>query len=286
MERFVIRVRPAPTDDSKLVVADAMQQVLDALAIFEDAQRTLGTPQDAFEWKLEQASTNSPFTVTALAESVHPSVDVVPHARRVKREVSEGMRKLIARGQPPRWMTPKTMTNARHLFERTLNGIGATEIDFETDSGGLLLVDNTVARAGTDAIDAINALDVADSLPERQAFGELEGVMVAAGRYRNCPALQIRTELYGFVWCTLSKEMIAKFGDDHNLREVWEGKTVGIQARLFYASGGKLTKGEAVDIREIRDAPSIDLDSVLDPDFTAGMDPHEYLNKLHAGEIA
>ena len=51
-----------------------------------------------------------------------------------------------------------------------------------------------------------------------------------------------------------------------------DGKTVGIQGRLFYASGGKLTRVEAVDIREITDAPYIDLNSVLDPDFTAGMD--------------
>lgn len=285
MERFVIKVLPAPSDDNKLVVADAMQQVLDALAIFQDAQNSLGTPQDAFEWRLERASANSPFTVIAIAESKNPTVDVAPHARRVKREVSEGMRKLVARGQPPQWMSQKTMATARHFFERTPDRIGATEIDFEADSGGLLLVDAKVARAGTDAIDAINALDVAQSLPERQAFGEIEGVMVAAGRYRGAPALQIRTELYGFVWCTLSKDLIAEFGDDHNIRSVWEGKAVGVQGRLLYAPGGKLTKCEALEIREIRGAPYVDLDSILDPDFTAGMDPHEYLDKLHAGEI-
>jgi hypothetical protein len=285
MERFVIKIRPATSDDAKLVVADAMQQVLDALAIFEDAQRGLGAPEGAFEWRLESASTNSPFTVTAIAESINPSVDAAPYARRVKHEVSVGMRKLLARGQPPHWMSPKALTSARHLFERTLNNVGSTEIDFEAEADGLLLVDSSVARAGADAIDAMNVLDVADSLPERQAFGEIEGVMVAAGRYRNVPALQIRTELYGFVWCVLSDDLIAKFGDDHNIRELWEGKTVAVYAKLSYAKGGKLSKTDAFRIREIRDAPFIDLDTVLDPDFTAGNDPHEYLIKLHAGKI-
>jgi hypothetical protein len=39
-------------------------------------------------------------------------------------------------------------------------------------------------------------------------------------------------------------------------------------------------------MREIVAAPPIDLDAVLDPTFTAGMDPHEYLRQLHDGEIA
>ena len=32
-------------------------------------------------------------------------------------------------------------------------------------------------------------------------------------------------------------------------------------------------------------APRVDLDSVLDPGFTAGMDPNEYLRKMHEGEL-
>jgi hypothetical protein len=33
-------------------------------------------------------------------------------------------------------------------------------------------------------------------------------------------------------------------------------------------------------------AEPIDLDSILDPDFTSGLDPNKYLEKLHAGELA
>lgn len=33
------------------------------------------------------------------------------------------------------------------------------------------------------------------------------------------------------------------------------------------------------------DVPLVDLDSVCDPNFTGGLDPVEYLRRLHAGEL-
>ena len=113
--------------------------------------------------------------------------------------------------------------------------------------------------------------------------GEIEGVMVAAGRYRNRPSIQIRTELYGFVWCVLPKSLIERFGNEHTMAEIWEGKTLGVNGRLYYAVSGELTFIDAIDIREITAAPRIDLESSLDQNFTAGMEPHEYLEKLHEG---
>lgn len=123
-------------------------------------------------------------------------------------------------------------------------------------------------------------------LGERISFGEISGQMVAAGRYRNRPAIQIRAEPYGFIWCQLSETVIDKFVSEHKMADVWEGRTIGVEGRLFYASGGKLSKIEVTSIREIYAVPPIDLDSVLDPTFTAGLDPADYLEKLHEGELA
>jgi hypothetical protein len=70
------------------------------------------------------------------------------------------------------------------------------------------------------------------------------------------------------------------------MAEVWQGKTVGVYGRLSYAAGGQLRRVEVIDMREITAAPPINLDSILDPNFTSGMDPHEYLQRLHDGELA
>jgi hypothetical protein len=288
MDRLVITIHPTPSDEGLLRVSDAMQQVIDALRVLEQAERVLVPPQDAFEWRLESAAAGSPFTVVAVAEPVNPIADVAPHVLLVKAEVSRGMREFISRGNPPSWMDPEGMIAFRRLLMRNQNGVGRTDIDFDIGAPnlGVVSIDRAQADAGLRAIAALNIMDFADDLPERESFGEIEGFMVAAGRYRGRPAVQIRSDLYGFVWCTLSQSVIEKFGNEHRMADVWEGKMIGVYGRLSYAKGGRLSKVDVIDMREITAAPSIDLDAVLDPNFTAGMDPHEYLRQLHDGELA
>lgn len=282
MERFVITIRPTPTDEGLLRVDDAMQQVIDALKLFQAAQRDLGA-ESRFDWRLERASTSSPFTVVALAEATERGADVSEYVKQVNSAVSLGMRNLVERGEPPAWLDTDALQAARNLLARNSNGIGETDIDVGIE-GEEVAIDHAKAERGMRALAGRYAIDV--DLPERIAFGEIEGVMVAAGRYRNQPAIQIRSELYGFVWCPLSKAVVARFGNEHTVSEIWEGKTIGVEGRLYHAKGGKLTKIEVVDMREIESAPLIDLDTVLDPNFTAGMDPHEYLAKMHNGELS
>lgn len=287
MDRLVITIHPIPPGEGLLRVADAMQQVIDALRILEQAERSLVSPQESFEWRLERASAGSPFTIVAVAESINPAIDVTPHVMRVKTEVSQGLRDFIGRGTPPRWMDSEGMLVFRRVLSRNQNGVGRTDIDFDTGANmhDIISIDRAQAEAGIRAIVALNILDIED-LPERESFGEIEGLMVAAGRYRSRPAVQIRSDLYGFVWCILSRNVIERFGSEHKMADVWEGKTVGVHGRLSYAIGGKLSRVDAIDMREIVAAPPIDLDSVLDPNFTGGMDPHEYLRQLHDGELA
>ncbi len=53
----------------------------------------------------------------------------------------------------------------------------------------------------------------------------------------------------------------------------------------LYLAGGGLNRIDAEEVRTI-EAPAFDLDAILDPDFTAGFDPVEYLEKLHEGDLA
>jgi hypothetical protein len=285
MNRIVITLTPPAAGEQMLPIADAMQQVLDAMRLFEEAERSLGEPQEAVTWRLERASANSPFTVVALAEPRNPTVDVTRHVRRVKTEVANGVRGLIRDRRPPRWLTPEGVKVAQALFARGANGIALTHIDIE-DAGDAISIDRAEAEAGVRAIAAITALAAADDIAPREAFGEIEGAMVAVGRYRRRPAITIRSDLYGFVWCVLSEKLTNRFGGQHKVAEVWQGRTIGVTGNLYYEAGGALRHMDAVQIREITTARPIDLNSVLDPDFTAGLDPVEYLEKLHAGELA
>jgi hypothetical protein len=284
MDRVVITIHPTVSDAGLLSVADAMQQVLDSMRLFEDAQTALGTPNESFEWKLEKASTNSPFTVVAIAQPVNHSVDISVAVSRVKQNVSDGIRDLIERGATAPWMTQGSVAIATNIFARNRNGIGETSIEFDVDN--VVSIKRQQAEAGIRAIESINVMMLDQDIPARVSFGEIEGVMVAVGRYRNRPSLQIRTELYGFIWCPLQERLIDQFGSEHAMREVWDGKTIAVQGRINYAVGGrKIALIDTFDIREITAAPPLDLSTVLDPNFTSGMDPHEYLEKLHEGQL-
>lgn len=262
-------------------VSDAMQQVIDAFTLLTEVEQAVTSPQQSFKWKLESASTNSPLTIVAVAEPLIPDVDIVAHVRKVKQEFSSGIKKLITEVAPAWWMGPSALDLVGALFRRTANGISNTEIDLEQDDK--VVLDSTNALLGTHAIDAITAISVGADLDARTSYGELHGLIVAAGKFQGKPAIQIKTEQYSFVWCRLAPHLVTEFGDQHNVSEIWEGKNVGVLGSLVYARGGKLSRIEANKIREIPGAPLISLDEVADKDFTAGLDPVEYLRQLHEG---
>jgi len=165
MDRLVITIHPTPSDEGLQRVSDAMQQV-DALRVFEQAERVLVSPEEYFEWRLERASAGSPFTVVAVAEPLDATKDVTPYILRVKSEVSHGIRNFISHGIPPRWMDPEGMVAFRRLLSRNQNGIGRTDIDFDVgpNTHDVVSIDREKAEAGIRAIAALNIMDLADDL--------------------------------------------------------------------------------------------------------------------------
>lgn len=286
MEQIVITIHPAPSDEGMLRVSDAMQQVIDLLRLHEAAQRAIASPEEAFDWRLVSATTNSPFTVVALAEPRNPAtnIDIDPYVRRVNEELSSGMRNLIERNEPAWWMVRDVIKTAQDVFTRNQNGISETAIALGPSEP--IAIRRIEATAGLQAIAGITAFAVEEEIPERRSWGEIQGAMVAAGRYRGKPAIQMRTEQYGFVWCWLPPALLDRFGGEHRLTEVWDGKAIGVEGDLIYARGGKLSRIEATDIRELEAAPPVDLASVLDPNFTSGLHPVEYLRRLWEGSLA
>src|SRR4029453_14013522 len=123
MDRLVITIHPTPSDEGSLRVSDAMEQVIDALRVFEQAERVLVPPQDYFEWGLERASAGSPFTVVAAAEPLDATINVTPYILRVKSEVSNGIRNFISHEIPPGWMAREGLVAFRRLLSRNQNGM-------------------------------------------------------------------------------------------------------------------------------------------------------------------
>src|ERR1700685_425598 len=158
MERIVITIHPPDADGRLLTVADAMQQVLDTVRLFTRAQAALANPEDAFDWLLEKATTNSPpFSVTALAVPVQRGRDVSKYVREIEHVVATGISQLVHEGDPPWWMA-EILDCTRNLFQRNLNGIARTQISLAANE--TINIDRHSAASGLRAIEAFDALNV------------------------------------------------------------------------------------------------------------------------------
>jgi hypothetical protein len=283
--RITIVVRPGESDDALLSVEDALQQVLDFLRLAQDAKASLENLDVDFEWKLEWASTNSPFTLRAIAEPLggKSDKDISASVEAVKARSAKLIRDCAAGLPVPAWVAS---TEALYsLFERNAKNLSRTMIEFD-GAVGSVEIDRASAEKAFEVFEDIPLAAFQEvNIPRRQAYGEIDGRMVMAGRFFNKPAFQLQTILYGLVWCLVSPEFVQRLGTAHSLAEVWDGKRLVVYGRITYSKGGKrVSRIEVQSLRE-KTAPQIKIEDVLDADFTAGLDPVEYLNRLHGGEL-
>lgn len=178
------------------------------------------------------------------------------------------------------FMSHRLREAMRDFFHRNANGISVTVLDF--NDGQRVEIDDS--QAATAVSSFIEPLQLLEALPARSAHGEIDGRLIAVGRWRNKPALYLHTALYGNVWCVLAPHLIEQWGGETRVSSIWTGKRLSIFGRLLYWKGGRLSRVEAESVRE-RVSPRIDIEDVLDADFTAGLDPVEYLDRLHEGKL-
>jgi len=282
METLVITITPRP-DEPLLRVEDAMLQVLDLLRLHSEARRAVARPEEAFDWTLEKASAQSPFTVTARADPRDRGADITSYVREVNREFSTGLSELTERGVAPWWMDPDSLTLAAALFKRNENGIGVTEVR----AAGIapVRIDRQRATAGVKTISTVDILSVDAAAGEGEAWGEVRGAVAQVGTYYKQPALRLLTAEYGVVWCRLLPEVAGPFGHETTLEDIWKGKQLAVEGRLIYSAGGRRVRMIVSGIREVGEVPLVDLEAVRDRDFTDGLDPVEYLRRLHEGDL-
>lgn len=281
---IVVTVKPSSTEhEGRLTVQDALEQVLSFLRVADETAATLAQPNEAFVWYLQSASTNSPLTIVAIAEPVNPSIDVTSAVAAVKKATAKTFRDVKRGEPPPAWLGPSGADALREFFSRNANGIGATLLDFR--DGDTVEIKTAEAEQVLDRIVLREVVPWKEGIPGRSAHGEIEGRLVAVGRWRSKPALYLRTALYGDVWCVLAPHLVEQWGDETKVSSIWGGKRLTVFGRLVYWKGGRLSRVEAENVRERYSVPGIDIETVLDSDFTAGLDPVEYLDRLHEGKL-
>ncbi|WP_315741835.1 hypothetical protein [Bradyrhizobium sp. SZCCHNR1075] len=274
-EKVTVTISASSAHPDVLTIEDAMRQVLD---IFD----LLAAGDTAVEWRLSSATTNSPLHIEAEAVSFEPAVDITVVARAQKQVVADGLRE-IADGHIPDTWDDKRVKIAKRLYERNLNGIGSTDIDFQ--QSGKIKVTPKFAQSAVSVLAKSPKADLYEFPRNRGEIGSIEGVFAHLSTYRNQPAIGVvETRTKSIVWCVLSPELQAKFADKADFEDFWRHRRVIVRGRIRYSANRAITQVVADDISRI-EPKAVALTAIKDTEFTSGLSTGEYLERFRDGAL-
>lgn len=276
-DKIVVTIDP-PKPNERLDIAEAFKQVLDFLELVEQA----AGDSAHFDWKLEKASTNSPFTVVAftpgaaLASSRGASLPVA------QARVQKGLAELSA-GAVPAWMDKRQRGTARKIMKRYRGGIGRVALKTGETAKRQFFFNSTMAAKALTTLEKVDGVEDI-FVPAHRGYGEIEGTLLEVGDYRGKPALYIRTNGYDVVRCMVDASKLANVGVVVSMREVWQHSRVRLVGALWFAEGGNLDH-VAVETMNLFPSRAVSVAEISDSTFTNGLTPPEYLTRLHEGSV-
>lgn len=280
MTKVTITVQASADHPGVLDVRDAMQQVLDFFEL-------LGSegPDEPLRWNLVFASTNSPFKATAEAVALQPDVNVTPVARARIAEATGFLNAAVGGRRPAAAIGKKRRDAARRLLNRNLRGVGKSTLDFSSQPNEPLIVTPKLAQAALTTLDEEEKFSF-EFLPadrSRTEVGSLEGELVEIGTDYNQPALHIRERRSGrVVKCRIDQSVQDEIAAAANFRDVWEHRRVVVRGRIAYDAQGDIVRVHARTVTRIIPR-QMTIGEIADEDFTGGVRPAEYLERLREG---
>lgn len=276
-ERATIKITPSVSDANLLTVVEAMRQVLDFVALLDSAEKSMNDDGEKIIWKLADATMNSPFALTLEAHAVDPASDIDDKAVRVKKVFQRGMDAVFTGKEIPSWMKKKDgRENLHNFLKRNMNGIGCTDLD----------LGNTIPPVSVSHRTADQAMAYIRKREDftHSAYGTLEGTISRTETYYSKPSFFISERLTRReIRCNIVRlDLADKIGEEHRWSEVWNSKRVSVEGNIHYNADGDPDNVDIVDIKVI-DAKQILADQFLDPNFTNGLRPSEYLDRLREG---
>ena len=280
-ERLIVSVDASTSHSNGITVEDAFNQVLD---LFELAKESESDPERVVAWRLVSATMQSPFTVVAEAVSVVPHMNIDSIARAQKVEFVRNLEQLN-RGVVPRvWSRAALRRRAGSVYARNMNGIGRTDVSFESGEAGFTEVALTPLTAAI-AVHALTEDTTRSQERTKDQIGSVEGVMLEVGTHYNKPAILVRERKTGAeFWCVVTEEFRARVAGEANFDDVWSGRRVVIHGLISYNDDGEVARITATEVHRVakNDVP---LQKIRDPEFTGGLTVTEYLEKLREGDL-
>lgn len=281
-ERVTLTVRSNIGEEGPLTVEDAMRQILDFFEVLVDAQEEEENGRSV-SWQLVNISMQSPLEASAEPFAFDPAIATEIIARRAKNRVVHAFNEITTTGRVPSWVKPSTREKVRRILKRNTNGIGRTDIKI-SDSEPIVAIVEKSARAGLLTLDRSD-LETAAAQEDfsRTEIGSIEGDVIQTTTYHKKPALVIRDRVSGHdVVCVLSSDLADAVGPHHRWDEVWHSRRVLIGGELFYRPDGQVARIGATEFATIEPMELTSVE-ITDKNFTGGLSPVKYLEKIREG---
>jgi len=277
---FSISGRGPETDAP--TVSDLVAQLGDYFDLLGIIEETLADDsQSAIQWRVVQASMNSPLSFTIEAFARQYAVNVDRRADAVVLHTLAGLQQIQVSSERPPLFPERALQKAERIFERVTNGLDQTQIT--GDQPGLPSVDLTPSTARIAAKNVRTMLQ-----PSGKAYrevGSIEGYVQSVdedGWRRRI--VQLKHRLTGdTVKCVVTGEAQQEFAQ-REIRDVWRHQRVSCFGTIHFKAPGLINYLEAYKVRFLRTRSELpDIDDIIDPNFTGGMRTEDYLEWLRNG---
>lgn len=264
-------------------VEDLLKQLRDLFDILLSVEAAVSEDGAvAMEWRITDASRNSPLTFEATPFPIDHAMNIDRRAAIVQQAVATGFQSLRTESARPSYFNERVLEKIGKISERLTNGLNLTTVDFGTTEAPLV-VTPTVAREISKNVKAIRE-------PGDRPFkelGSIEGYYVGVERDgHNRSILYIRDRMFGdLVKCVLRKAAVEAVSE-HKVKQVLGRARVLVSGTIHYRALGRINYLDAAEVRIMRareDLPSVE--DIIDPDFTNGLSSEEYLRALRNGQL-
>jgi hypothetical protein len=278
--KVTFTVEPSKSHHDVLTIQDAFQQAIDFFDLLTDeADKNV-------VWKLDMASTNSPFTCQG--EPIDSRTWAGAHAQVEEHvDIIERNFRRIADGNDFDDAFPREkLDTARRLLRRTTNGIGLTKMRFTEHGPDVEVPQATAQRYFEKVLRPTESLhSYLFSRTSHRELGSVEGRIVNIGTDYGEPAVQLVMHASGTkVWCRVSPDKAEEIGAKMKAGDAWAHKRVRISGTLNYDNNGAVLRVLNGTVTYI-DVYAVDLDRLEDKDFTGGYPVSEYLDRLRENDF-
>lgn len=278
--KVTFTVEPSEAHHNVLTIQDAFQQAIDFFDLLSDeAEKNV-------IWKLEMASTNSPFSCQG--EPIDTRTWTGAHALVEERvQVVERNFARVAEGKDFDSSFPRDKLDvAKRILNRNRNGIGRSVAVFSDDAKPIEISEEIANRYFREVLAPVESLhSYLFSRTSRQEIGSVEGRIVDIGTDYDAPALQLEEHNSGRrLWCRMSSEAAEQLGAEMKAEDAWNHRRVRVRGTLNYDNLGNALRVMNGTVSFI-ESPRVDLDKIEDKEFTEGYSVNEYLDRLRENEF-